>query len=170
MATLFNIEGWGATLPQLGEGRARLIGQRLQRPLSVHAASLPIMGMRTSGASVVCGVALAIASLSSCSDGDSKLTASEQRAAHLDRVREAYRLGRSEGLSLQQRKIAAGTAPADATADEQDCAARWDQLGEEELTAGDRDGFLAACSSFPPPGMPGYDEAVAEARGSAPTP
>ncbi|WP_159073618.1 hypothetical protein [Streptomyces sp. RTd22] len=85
-------------------------------------------------------------------------------------MRETYRLGRSEALALQRQKIANGTAPAYSSPNEQECADRWDQLGERQQSAGDRGGFLSACSSFPAPGLPGYDEAVAEARGSAPTP
>ncbi|WP_438470954.1 hypothetical protein [Streptomyces asiaticus] len=94
----------------------------------------------------------------------------EQRAAHLDRVRETYRLGRSEGLALQRQKIANGTAPAYSSPSEQECADRWDQLGERQQSAGDRGGFLSACSSFPAPGMSGYEDAVAEASGRTPTP
>ncbi|MFB7829307.1 hypothetical protein [Streptomyces hydrogenans] len=116
------------------------------------------------------GVLLSVACLTGCTADDSPPTAEEQRATHLDRVRETYRLGRSAGLEMQERKIADGTPPAYASPSEEECSARWTQLGEREQTAGDRAGFLAACSSFPAPGLPGYDEAVAEARGTGVTP
>lgn len=115
-------------------------------------------------------ILLAAICLTGCSAGDSPPTSDQQRTAHLDRVRGAYRLGRSAGLELQEQKIAAGAPPAASSPSEEECAARWTQLGEREQTPGDRAGFLAACSSFPPPGLPGYDEAVAEARGSGATP
>lgn len=111
-----------------------------------------------------------VVSLAGCSAGTAKPTAEEQRAAHLDRVRETYRLGRSEGLALQRQKIADGVAPAYSSPSEKECADRWDQLGEHEQSAGDRGGFLSACTSFPAPGLPGYDEAVAEASGSTSRP
>lgn len=118
----------------------------------------------------MCGALLVVACLTGCSFGTEKPTKADQRAAHLDRVRETYRLGRSEGLAMQRQKIASGAAPSYSSPSEKECADRWDQLGEHEQSAGDRDGFLAACSSFPAPGMSGYDEAVAEASGSTPTP
>lgn len=116
------------------------------------------------------GVLLAVACLAGCGMGDNTPPAVQQRDAHLDRVRGAYQLGRSTGLELQERKIAYGTPPAYASPSEEECLDRWTQLGEREQTAGDRAGFLAACSSFPAPGLPGYDEAVAEARGTGVTP
>ncbi|MEH0588084.1 hypothetical protein QA942_30015 [Streptomyces sp. B21-106] len=109
---------------------------------------------------------MVVACLTGCSAGTSKPTPEDKRAAQLNRVRETYRLGRSEGLALQRQKIADGAAPAYSSPSEKECAARWDQLGERRQGAGDRDGFLAACSTFPTPGLPGYDEAVAEASGS----
>jgi hypothetical protein len=123
------------------------------------------MGSRGSWTGILCTAALAVTCLTGCSSGAEKPTGTDQRAAHLDRVRETYRLGRSEGLALQQQKIAKGTAPAYSSPTEQECTARWDQLGEKEQSAGDRSGFVAACSSVPAPGMPGYEDAVAEARG-----
>ncbi|MCF1511404.1 hypothetical protein [Streptomyces glomeratus] len=124
------------------------------------------MGTRGSWATVLCIAAITAACLTGCSSKTEKPRHEEQRAAHLDRVRETYRLGRSEGLALQRQKIANGAAPAYSSPSEKECADRWDQLGEHEQSAGDRGGFLAACSSFPAPGLPGYDEAVAEATGS----
>ncbi|MEU9246497.1 hypothetical protein [Streptomyces sp. NPDC048385] len=91
------------------------------------------------------------------------------RRAPRPRTRDV-RLGRSEGLALQKQKIADGAPPAYSSPDEKECADRWDQLGERQQSAGDRSGFLAACSTFPAPGLPGYDEAVAEASGTGPTP
>ncbi|MEH0430261.1 hypothetical protein QBB34_28900 [Streptomyces stelliscabiei] len=128
--------------------------------------------MRTRGrASIgVWGALAVVVCLAGCSAGTAKPTAEEQRAAYLDRVRETYRLGRSEGLALQRQKIADGVAPAHSSPSEKECADRWDQLGEHEQSAGDRGGFLSACSSFPAPGLPGYDEAVAEASGSTSRP
>ncbi|MEU7516801.1 hypothetical protein AB0B13_33010 [Streptomyces sp. NPDC042898] len=67
-------------------------------------------------------------------------------------------------------KLADGTPPAESSPSEEECAARWSQLGDDEQTPGGKAGFLAACSSFPQPGLPGYDEAVAEARGGGATP
>ncbi|MEU8955014.1 hypothetical protein AB0C93_11985 [Streptomyces sp. NPDC048518] len=128
------------------------------------------MGTRGSWIAVWCTAALAAACLMGCSSGADKPTVEQQRAAHLDRVRETYRLGRSEGLILQKRKIADGAAPAYSSPDEKECADRWDQLGERQQSAGDRGGLLSACSSFPAPGVPGYDEAVSEASGSTPRP
>ncbi|WP_411142338.1 hypothetical protein [Streptomyces sp. x-80] len=128
------------------------------------------MGTRGSWTTALCTAALAVVCLTGCSSGAGKPTAEDQRAAHLDRVRETYRLGRSEGLALQRQKIASGAPPAYSSPSEQECKDRWDQLGEHEQSAGDRGGFLSACSSFPAPGMPGYDEAVAEASGAEPTP
>lgn len=128
------------------------------------------MGTRGSWTTALCAAALAAVCLTGCSSGAKKPTAEDQRAAHLDRVRETYRLGRSEGLALQRHKIADGAPPAYSSPSEQECADRWDQLGERQQSAGDRGGFLLACSSFPAPGLPGYDEAVAEARAVAPTP
>ncbi|MFI1100278.1 hypothetical protein [Streptomyces melanogenes] len=90
----------------------------------------------------------------------------EQRATYLSRVREVYQLGRKEGLSLQRQKISQGVAPAYATPAESECAARWGQLGQGEKTLGDKGSFVSACSSFPTPGMPGYEQAVAEAGGT----
>lgn len=116
------------------------------------------------------GALAVVVCLAGCSAGTAKPTAEEQRAAYLDRVRETYRLGRSEGLALQRQKIADGVAPAHSSPSEKECADRWDQLGEHEQSAGDRGGFLSACSSFPAPGLPGYDEAVAEASGSTSRP
>ncbi|TXC99034.1 hypothetical protein [Streptomyces sp. ISID311] len=69
---------------------------------------------------------------------------------------------------MQRQKIADGVAPAYSSPSEKECADRWGQLGEHEQSAGDRDGFLAACSLIPAPGMPGYDEAVAEAAEKRP--
>ncbi|MFI1436489.1 hypothetical protein [Streptomyces lydicus] len=66
---------------------------------------------------------------------------------------------------MQKQKIADGAPPANASPSEEECADRWSQLGEREQTPGDRAGFLAACSSFPAPGLPGYHEAVMEAQG-----
>lgn len=77
---------------------------------------------------------------------------------------------RSEGLSVQRQKIASGTAPSYSSPSEKECVDRWDQLGEHEQTAGDWDGFHAACSLSPAPGTAGYDEAVAEASGSTSAP
>jgi hypothetical protein len=128
------------------------------------------MGSRGTWTTALCTAALAVACLTGCSAGAEKPTAEDQRAAHLDRVRETYRLGRSEGLALQRQKIASGAPPAYSSPSEQDCQDRWDQLGERQQTGGDRGGFVSACSSFPAPGMPGYDEAVAEASGSRSTP
>ncbi|QEU93118.1 hypothetical protein CP970_21325 [Streptomyces kanamyceticus] len=71
-------------------------------------------------------------------------------------------------LALQRQKIAEGAPPAYSSPSEQACTDRWDQLGERQRSAGDRDGFLAACSSIPAPGMPGYDEVVAEVAASSP--
>ncbi|MEV0257747.1 hypothetical protein AB0H82_26250 [Streptomyces sp. NPDC050732] len=124
------------------------------------------MGTRGSWTTALCAAALAASCLTGCSYGAEKPTAEQQRAAHLDRVRETYRLGRSEGLALQKQKIADGAPPAYSSPDEKECADRWDQLGERQQSAGDRGGFLSACSSFPAPGVHGYDEAVAEASGS----
>ncbi|MFD9390541.1 hypothetical protein ACFWBB_07320 [Streptomyces sp. NPDC060000] len=67
---------------------------------------------------------------------------------------------------MQRQKIADGVALAYSSPSEKECADRWDQLGERQQGAGDRVGFLAACSTFPAPGLPGYGEAVAEASGS----
>ncbi|MFH9227694.1 hypothetical protein [Streptomyces lydicus] len=47
---------------------------------------------------------------------------------------------------MQRQKIAKGKAPAYSSPSEQECTARWDQLGEEEQSAGDRGGFVSACS------------------------
>ncbi|UNO42137.1 hypothetical protein [Streptomyces sp. MST-110588] len=126
------------------------------------------MGTRGSWTTVLCTAALAIACLTGCSAGAEKPTTEEQRAAHLDRVRETYWLGRSEGMALQREKINDGTPPAYSSPSEKECAERWDQLDERQQSAGDRDGFLSACSSFPAPGMPGYDDAVAQAAGNRP--
>ncbi|MFD5425309.1 hypothetical protein [Streptomyces sp. NPDC127084] len=128
------------------------------------------MRIRGSWSTALCTAVLAAACIAGCSSGAEKPTVGEQRAAHLDRVRETYRLGRSEGLAMQRQKIADGAAPAYSSPSEKECADRWDQLGEREQSAGDRGGFLSACSSFPAPGMPGYDEAVAEAGEATPTP
>ncbi|TQK44443.1 hypothetical protein FBY35_5947 [Streptomyces sp. SLBN-118] len=128
------------------------------------------MGSRGSWTGILCTAALAVTCLTGCSSGTEEPTGADQRAAHVDRVRETHRLGRSEGLALQRQKIAGGTAPAFSSPSEQECTTRWDQLGEKEQSAGGRGGFVAACSSFPAPGMPGYDDAVAEASGSTPTP
>lgn len=116
----------------------------------------------------MCGALLVAACLAGCSSGTEKPTKAEQRTAHLDRVRETYRLGCSEGLAVQRQKVASGAPPAFSSPREQDCQDRWDQLGEHGQSAGDRGGFLAACSSIPTPGMPGYDEAVAEAAEKRP--
>ncbi|WP_093483080.1 hypothetical protein [Streptomyces sp. 2112.2] len=123
------------------------------------------MGIRGSWATALCIATLAAVCLTGCSTGTEKPTKEEQRTAHLDRVRETYQLGRREGLAMQRQKIASGAAPSYSSPSEKECADRWDQLGEHEQSAGDRGGFLAACSSIPAPGMPGYDEAVAEAAG-----
>lgn len=128
------------------------------------------MRPRGSWSATACVVLLAAVCLAGCGTGDDTPPADQQRDAHLNRVRDAYRLGRSTGLELQEQKVADGTPPASSSPSEEECAARWDQLGEREQTPGDRAGFLAACSSFPPPGLPGYDEAVAEARGTGETP
>ncbi|MFE5483017.1 hypothetical protein [Streptomyces sp. NPDC056527] len=109
------------------------------------------------------GVLLAALCLTGCATDTRPPTDREQRSAHLDRVRDAYRLGRSAGLEMQQQKIADGAPPATSSPSEEECAARWAQLGEREQTPGDLAGFLAACSSFPAPGLPGYAEAVVEA-------
>ncbi|MFD8209657.1 hypothetical protein ACFV2S_25075 [Streptomyces sp. NPDC059695] len=121
------------------------------------------MRSRGSWSATACGVLLAAVCLGGCATGDNPPTADQQRDAHLDRVRDAYRLGRSAGLELQEQKIADGTPSAASSPSEEECAARWIQLGEREQTPGDRAGFVAACASFPQPGLPGYDEAVAEA-------
>ncbi|WP_172387324.1 hypothetical protein [Streptomyces sp. MNP-20] len=126
------------------------------------------MGSRGSWAKVLCVVSIATTALVGCTDKSEKPTEDEQRARHLKRVRETYKLGRSEGLAMQQQKISSGVAPSKASPSERECATRWDKLGERKQTAGDRAGFLAACSSFPAPGTNGYDEAVAEAGGDAP--
>ncbi|WP_307042692.1 hypothetical protein [Streptomyces achromogenes] len=126
------------------------------------------MGTRGSWTTALCTAALAVACLTGCSSGAEKPTTEDQRAAHLERVSETYRLGRSEGLALQRQKIADGAAPAYSSPSEKECADRWDQLGEHEQSPGDRGSFLAACSSIPAPGMPGYDEAVAEAAEKRP--
>ncbi|MBT2439603.1 hypothetical protein J7E93_05600 [Streptomyces sp. ISL-36] len=122
------------------------------------------MRPRGSWSVTACGILLAAACLTGCAADPSPPTAEEQSAAHLDRVRETYRLGRSAGLELQQQKIADGTPPSYSSPSEEECAARWTQLGEREQTPGDQAGFLAACSSFPAPGLPGHDDAVAEAK------
>ncbi|MCZ4098275.1 hypothetical protein [Streptomyces sp. H39-C1] len=128
------------------------------------------MGTRGKWTTALCAAALTAVCLTGCSSGIEKPTAEDQRAAHLDRVRETYRLGRSEGLALQRQKIADGAPPSYSSPSDRECADRWDQLGEHQQSAGDRGGFLSACSSFPAPGLPGYDEAVAEASGPTPTP
>ncbi|MEU8968982.1 hypothetical protein AB0D11_06840 [Streptomyces monashensis] len=128
------------------------------------------MRIRGSWSTALCAVVLVAACLAGCSAGAPEPTAEQQRAAHLDRVRETYRLGRSEGLAMQRQKIAEGAPPAYSSPSEQECADRWDQLGEHQQSAGDRGGFLSACASFPAPGLPGYDEAVAEAGGPPSTP
>ncbi|GAO08721.1 glutamine synthetase [Streptomyces lydicamycinicus] len=126
------------------------------------------MGIRGSWATALCTAAIAAACLTGCSSKAEKPSQEVQRVAHLDRVRETYRLGRREGLAMQRQKIASGAAPSYSSPSEKECADRWDQLGEHEQSAGDRVGFLSACSSFPAPGMPGYDEAVAEVAGKRP--
>ncbi|MEU2558466.1 hypothetical protein ABZ626_03825 [Streptomyces longispororuber] len=103
------------------------------------------------------------ATLAGCADESGKPSEGERRAEHLKRVREVYKLGRSEGLAMQRQKISSGIAPSQASPSEAECEAQWGKLGEQRQTAGDRAGFVAACSSFPAPGTPGYDEAVAEA-------
>lgn len=172
------LEGLGkAMLCGSGEVAVEPRSQESQRPqeetdslMGNGVGNLAIMASRGSRSVTACGVLLAAVCLSSCSTGDSEPPADQQRAAHLDRLRDAYRLGRSAGLKLQDRKIADRTPPADSSWSEEACVARWTQLGEREQTSGDRAGFLAACSSFPQPGLPGYDEAVAEARGTGVTP
>ncbi|MFI9583765.1 hypothetical protein ACIHCQ_18395 [Streptomyces sp. NPDC052236] len=61
----------------------------------------------------------------------------------MDRVRETYTLGRKEGMAWQRRKIAEATAPAYSAPTEQECAERWDRLGEQAESAGDCGGFIA---------------------------
>ncbi|MEW2528374.1 hypothetical protein [Streptomyces sp. NPDC047071] len=74
---------------------------------------------------------------------------------------------RAEGLALRRQKIANGAAPAYSSGSENERADRRVQLGEHEQSASDRDSFLGTFSSIPP-GMPGYDEATAEAAGKKP--
>ncbi|MFE4305688.1 hypothetical protein [Streptomyces sp. NPDC056891] len=124
------------------------------------------MKIRGSWTITAYGIVLAVTCITGCTADSRPPTSDEKRAAHLDRVRETYRLGRVAGLEVQEGKIADGTPPASASPSEAECLARWTQLGEHEQTSGDKAGFLAACSSFPSPGLPGYDEAVAEARGA----
>ncbi|MEV0438437.1 hypothetical protein AB0I84_11085 [Streptomyces spectabilis] len=116
----------------------------------------------------MCGAVVAVAALAGCSDAADKPSEDERRAAHLERVRETYKLGRSEGLAMQRQEINSGVAPSKASPSERECEARWGKLGEQRQTPGDRAGFVAACSSFPAPGTIGYEEAVAEAGGEAP--
>ncbi|MFD9792124.1 hypothetical protein ACFWXK_14360 [Streptomyces sp. NPDC059070] len=126
------------------------------------------MGSKGSWLGAACLMALAGGALGGCSGSTSEPSAGEQRATYLSRVREVYQLGRREGLSLQRQKIDQGVAPAYATPSESECAARWEQLGQGEKTLGDKNSFVSLCSSFPTPGMPGYDDAVAEAAGKRP--
>ncbi|MEW1659759.1 hypothetical protein [Streptomyces sp. NPDC093707] len=128
------------------------------------------MKTRGSWVKTVSAVAVTAACLVGCSFSAEKPTEEERRTAHLDRVRETSQLGRSEGLAVQRQKIATGTPPSNSTPTEGECLARWHQLGEHEQTPGDRNGFLFTCTSFPAPGMPGYEEAVAEAGRSMTTP
>ncbi|WJV48871.1 hypothetical protein [Streptomyces flavofungini] len=126
------------------------------------------MGSRGSWAKALCCVAITATALVGCTDKSEKPTDDQHRARHLERVRETYRLGRSEGLAMQEQKINSGAAPSKASPSERECSTRWDKLGERKQTGGDRAGFIAACSSFPAPGTNGYDEAVAEAGSGAP--
>ncbi|MFF3976934.1 hypothetical protein [Streptomyces sp. NPDC001828] len=81
-----------------------------------------------------------------------------------------YQLGRKEGLSLQRQKLRQGAAPTHSAPSKDECATRWSELGQQEKTLGDQASFVAACSEFPTPGTPGYEQAVAEATGVSATP
>ncbi|GHI41090.1 hypothetical protein Sviol_54980 [Streptomyces violascens] len=93
-----------------------------------------------------------------------------QKATYLSRVREVYQLGRREGLSLQRQKLKQGAAPSLSSPTKDECAERLSGLGQQEKTVGDQASFVSACSEFPTPGTPGYEQAVAEANGTSATP
>ncbi|MGW2861008.1 hypothetical protein [Streptomyces sp. NPDC001205] len=113
---------------------------------------------------------VAVGVLSGCSGSGSKVGVEEQKATYLSRVRDVYELGRKEGLSLQRQKLRQGAAPTHSSPTKDECAMRWTELGQSEKTMGDQASFVAACSEFPTPGTPGYEQAVAEVTGVSAAP